>query len=127
MVTTPATVALTRTGIRYIEHEYAHDGANTAFGIEAAAVLGIEPDRVFKTLLADVDGVLVVAIVPVSGRLDLRSLAATIGDYLPTSLNAYLALPPAFAATHRSAAGLTPGEELYEQLVTLCIREYFAA
>ena len=79
MVTTPATVALTRTGIRYIEHEYAHDGTNTAFGLEAAAVLGIEPDRVFKTLLADVDGVLVVAIVPVSGRLDLRSLAATIG------------------------------------------------
>ena len=79
MVTTPATVALTRTGIRYIEHEYEHDGANTAFGIEAAAVLGIEPDRVFKTLLADVDGVLVVAIVPVSGTLDLRSLAATIG------------------------------------------------
>ena len=79
MVTTHATVALTRTGIRYIEHEYAHDGANTAFGLEAATVLGIEPDRVFKTLLADVDGVLVVAIVPVSGRLDLRSLAATIG------------------------------------------------
>lgn len=79
MVTTPATVALTRIGICYIEHEYAHDVANTAFGIEAAAVLGIEPDRVFKTLLADVDGVLVVAIVPVSGRLDLRSLAATIG------------------------------------------------
>jgi Cys-tRNA(Pro)/Cys-tRNA(Cys) deacylase len=79
VVTTPATVALTRTGIRYIEHEYAHDGANTAFGLEAAAVLGIEPDRVFKTLLADVDGVLVVAIVPVSGRLDLRSLAAIIG------------------------------------------------
>ena len=47
------------------------------------------------------------------------TLAATIEDYLPTSLNAYLALPPAFAATHRSAAGLTPGEELYEQLVLL--------
>lgn len=79
MVTTPATVALTRIGIRYIAHEYAHDGANTAFGLEAAAVLGIEPDRVFKTLLADVDGVLVVAIVPVSGTLDLKSLAAIIG------------------------------------------------
>ncbi len=79
MVTTRATIALTRTGIRYIEHEYAHDGANTAFGLEAAAVLGIEPDRVFKTLLADVDGVLVVAIVPVSGTLDLKSLAAVVG------------------------------------------------
>ncbi len=79
MVTTPATVALTRIGIRYIPHEYAHDGANTAFGLEAATVLGIEPDRVFKTLLADVDGVLVVAIVPVSGTLDLKSLAVIIG------------------------------------------------
>lgn len=79
MPQTPATVALTALGIRFTEHEYAHDAAAVSFGIEAATVLGIEPERVFKTLLADADGALVVAVVPVSGRLDLRSLAAVVG------------------------------------------------
>ena len=79
MATTPATVALSALGIRFVEHEYRHDAANTSFGLEAAAVLGVEPDRVFKTLLADADGDLVVGIVPVSGRLALKSLAVTVG------------------------------------------------
>jgi Cys-tRNA(Pro)/Cys-tRNA(Cys) deacylase len=79
MPQTTATVALTALGIRFTEHEYAHDAANTSFGLEAATVLGVEPDRVFKTLLADADGALVVAIVPVSGRLDLKSLASVVG------------------------------------------------
>jgi hypothetical protein len=47
------------------------------------------------------------------------ALEATITDYLPTSLEAYLALPPGFAADHRSPAGRTPGEELLDQLVLL--------
>ncbi|MFM9918680.1 Cys-tRNA(Pro) deacylase [Lacisediminihabitans sp. H27-G8] len=79
MTATPATSALSALGIAFIEHEYAHDSANTSFGLEAAAVLGIEPERVFKTLLADVDGSLAVAIVPVSGRLDLKALASALG------------------------------------------------
>lgn len=76
---TPATVALHAAGIPFTEHAYAHDPANTNFGLEAAAALGLEPDRVFKTLLADVDGGLVVAIVPVTGKLDLKRLAAAAG------------------------------------------------
>jgi Cys-tRNA(Pro)/Cys-tRNA(Cys) deacylase len=51
----------------------------TDFGREAADALGVEPDRVFKTLLADVDGRLVVGIVPVTGKLDLKALAAAVG------------------------------------------------
>lgn len=47
------------------------------------------------------------------------TLAATVDDYLPTSLDAFLALPPDFAATHRSATGRTAGEELLDQLVLL--------
>lgn len=47
--------------------------------MEAAELLGLEPARVFKTLLADVDGELVVAIVPVTSTLDLKALAATLG------------------------------------------------
>ena len=47
------------------------------------------------------------------------TLAATVNDYLPTSIDTYLALPPAFAQTHRTLGGLTPGDELLEQLVLL--------
>lgn len=76
---TPATVALRAAGIPFTEHAYAHDPATTSFGLEAATALGLEPDRVFKTLLADVDGRLVVGIVPVTGKLDLKHLAAAVG------------------------------------------------
>ena len=76
---TPATVALTALGIDFAEHAYDHDPANTNFGLEAATVLGLDPEQVFKTLLADVDGSLVVGIVPVTGKLDLKALAAAVG------------------------------------------------
>jgi len=79
MAGTPATVALDRAGIAYTPHAYDHDAANTNFGQEAADVLGIDAEQVFKTLLADVDGSLVVAIVPVSGKLDLKALASAVG------------------------------------------------
>jgi Cys-tRNA(Pro)/Cys-tRNA(Cys) deacylase len=76
---TPATVALTAAGIAFTAHAYEHDPANTNFGLEAAQVLGVEPEQVFKTLLVDVDGALVVGIVPVTGKLDLKALAAAAG------------------------------------------------
>jgi Cys-tRNA(Pro)/Cys-tRNA(Cys) deacylase len=79
MAGTPATAALTAAGIRFTEHAYAHDPANRDFGMEAATALGLDPDQVFKTLLADVDGRLVVGIVPVTGKLDLKALAAAVG------------------------------------------------
>jgi Cys-tRNA(Pro)/Cys-tRNA(Cys) deacylase len=60
-------------------HEYVHDPAAGSYGEEAAKALGIEPERVFKTLVAQVDGVLHVAIVPVTGELDLKALAAAVG------------------------------------------------
>jgi Cys-tRNA(Pro)/Cys-tRNA(Cys) deacylase len=78
-MSTPATVALRAAGIPFTEHAYTHDPANTNFGLEAATALGLDPDRVFKTLLADVDGRLVVGIVPVTGKLDLKRLAAAVG------------------------------------------------
>jgi len=76
---TPATVALRAAGIPFVEHAYPHDPASTGYGLEAASALGVDPDRVFKTLLAEVDGSLVVGVVPVSGRLDLKALAAAAG------------------------------------------------
>jgi Cys-tRNA(Pro)/Cys-tRNA(Cys) deacylase len=59
-------------------HPYDHDPAAGSYGAEAAAALGLPPAQVFKTLLADADGRLVVAVVPVTGRLDLKALAAAV-------------------------------------------------
>ncbi|QWZ10292.1 Cys-tRNA(Pro) deacylase [Nocardioides panacis] len=76
---TPATVALTKAGIAFTEHAYAHDPAAASYGLEAADVLGLDPARVLKTLLVSVDGRLVVGVVPVSGQLDLKAVAAAVG------------------------------------------------
>ncbi len=78
MPATPATNALTAAGIPFTVHAYDHDPANRNFGEEAAAVLGVDAEQVFKTLMVDVDGRLVVAIVPVTGKLDLGTLAAAV-------------------------------------------------
>ena len=76
---TQATVALARAAIAYTAHTYEHDPRAESFGLEAAAALGLDPDEVFKTLLVMVDGRAVVGIVPVSGSLDLKALAAAAG------------------------------------------------
>ncbi len=76
---TPATTALTKAGIAFTVHPYAHDPRSASFGLEAAASLGLSADEVFKTLLALVDARPVVGIVPVSGSLDLKALAAEAG------------------------------------------------
>ena len=78
MPATPATVVLAAAGIRFTEHAYDHDPSNRHFGEEAAVVLGLDPEQVFKTLMVDVDGRLTVAVVPVTGTLDLGALAAAV-------------------------------------------------
>lgn len=76
---TPATVALTRAGVAFVLRDYEHDPRAASYGTEAAQALGVEPERVLKTLLADVDGRLVVGVVPVTGQLDLKALARAVG------------------------------------------------
>ena len=76
---TPATVSLDRAGVAYTRHTYDHDPAATSYGLEAAAVLGVVPERVFKTLLVDTGRGLGVGIVPVGGSLDLKAVAAALG------------------------------------------------
>lgn len=78
-VGTPATVALEKAGVTFTVHAYDHDPRSASYGLEAADALGLDPDAVFKTLLAEVDGELVVAVVPVSGQLDLKALASAVG------------------------------------------------
>jgi Cys-tRNA(Pro)/Cys-tRNA(Cys) deacylase len=95
---TPAILAAQRAGIRFSVQEYRHD-AGAAYGLEAAEKLGLDPARVFKTLVASVDGRLVVAIVPVAAQLDLRSLGkrAAMAD-----------LTEAERATGYVAGGISP-------------------
>jgi Cys-tRNA(Pro)/Cys-tRNA(Cys) deacylase len=76
---TPATVLLTRQRIAFTAHRYEVDEHAPSYGEAAAAALGVEPGRVFKTLVASVDGRLTVGVVPVSGSLDLKALAAAVG------------------------------------------------
>lgn len=78
-VGTPATVALTRAGIAYAVRSYEHDPAAESFGLEAAQALGVDPARVFKTLLVDTGAGLAVAVVPVDRLLDLKAMAASLG------------------------------------------------
>ena len=76
---TPALVILQRAGVAHTVHTYEHDPAAESFGMEAAQALGLDPACVFKTLLAEVDGAATVGIVPVTGQLDLKGLAAARG------------------------------------------------
>lgn len=76
---TPAIKAAQAAGIRVEVHEYRHDPDNTNYGLEAAEALGLDPACVFKTLLVQLNGDarrLAVAVVPVTGQLDLKAMAA---------------------------------------------------
>jgi Cys-tRNA(Pro)/Cys-tRNA(Cys) deacylase len=76
---TPATAVLSKLGIAHSVHGYDHDPRRGSYGLEASEALGVAPERVFKTLVAEVDGVLTVGVVPVAGQLDLKALAAAVG------------------------------------------------
>lgn len=101
---TPATTRLGEAGIAFVLHPYHHDSRSTAYGDEAAAALGLDPRRLFKTLIAGVDGTLACAVVPVAFRLDLKGFAAALGGK-----RAELAEPAAAArATGYVVGGISP-------------------
>ncbi len=101
---TPATVALTAAGIAFEVRAYEHDPRAVSYGTEAAEALGADPARVFKTLLASLDGKLVVGIVPVSGQLDLKALARALGG----SRAVMAEVAAAERATGYVAGGISP-------------------
>lgn len=76
---TAALDVLASHGIAHTVRAYDHDPTVASFGLEAAEKLGVEPDRVFKTLVAEVDGRHVVAIVPVTYQVNLKALARAAG------------------------------------------------
>lgn len=77
-VGTPAVAALFAAGVSFTEHRYVHDPAAPSYGLEAAQVLGLPPEQVFKTLLCLIDGAPHVALVPVNCQLDLKHAAASV-------------------------------------------------
>jgi Cys-tRNA(Pro)/Cys-tRNA(Cys) deacylase len=84
---TPALLALQRARVRHIVRPYEPDEARGrvegrhSYGLEAAAALGVAPERILKTLVASVDGRLTLALVPVSGELDPKRLASAVGGH----------------------------------------------
>ena len=71
---TPATRAARQARVTFEVHEYHHDPRAESYGREAATALGLDPARVFKTLIVDLDGSLATCVVPVEAALDLRAL-----------------------------------------------------
>jgi Cys-tRNA(Pro)/Cys-tRNA(Cys) deacylase len=74
MARTPGIAAAEPAGVQFRTHEYARDAKAESYGREAAEKLGLDPGRVFKTLVIEVDGKLGVAVVPVAAQLDLKPL-----------------------------------------------------
>lgn len=101
---TPATRALAEAGVAHVLRAYSHDPRSTSYGLEAATALDVPADRVFKTLLADVDGSLVVGVVPVERQLDLKALAAAVGGKRATMAE----VARAERATGYVAGGISP-------------------
>jgi Cys-tRNA(Pro)/Cys-tRNA(Cys) deacylase len=101
---TPATVALTAAGVAFTLHPYEHDPRAASYGLEAAEALGVEPERVLKTLMVTLDRSLVVGVVPVVGQLDLKALARALGG----SRAAMADVAAAERATGYVAGGISP-------------------
>lgn len=77
---TPAINAAKKAGIAFRIHQYMHDPSAESYGLEAAEKLNVNPDRVFKTLVAELDTRrLAVGVVPVSSSLNLKAFAAAAG------------------------------------------------
>jgi Cys-tRNA(Pro)/Cys-tRNA(Cys) deacylase len=76
---TPATLLLAREGVPHTLHPYEPDAHVSSYGEAGALALGVDAARMFKTLLAELDGRLVCAVVPVSRSLDLKALATALG------------------------------------------------
>jgi Cys-tRNA(Pro)/Cys-tRNA(Cys) deacylase len=90
--------------VPYTLHSYEHDPKHESYGIEAAQALALPTERVFKTMVAVVDGELAVGVVPVSGQLDLKALAAALGR----KKAAMASVPDAERATGYVAGGISP-------------------
>lgn len=74
--TTRATQALEKAGVRFTLHTYDYDPEAESIGLQAAEALGVEPHRMLKTLMAEVDGKPVCVVVPSDGEVSMKKLAS---------------------------------------------------
>jgi Cys-tRNA(Pro)/Cys-tRNA(Cys) deacylase len=77
--TTRATQALSRLGVKFALHGYDYDPDADRIGLQAAEALGVEPQRLLKTLMAEVDGKPVCVVVPSDREVSMKKLAAAFG------------------------------------------------
>lgn len=73
---TRATLLLSNLGVSFALHTYGYDPRAERIGLQAADALGVEPRRVLKTLMAEVDGKPVCVIVPSNCEVSMKKLAA---------------------------------------------------
>jgi Cys-tRNA(Pro)/Cys-tRNA(Cys) deacylase len=104
MAPTRAIAVCEKAGVAHRVHEYAHDPRVASYGLEAAEMLGIEPARVFKTIVALVDDRLTVGLVPVDCMLDLKALARAAG----AKRSSLAPAPQAEKATGYVVGGISP-------------------
>jgi Cys-tRNA(Pro)/Cys-tRNA(Cys) deacylase len=73
--TTRATLALEKLGVKFTLHSYDYDPEAASIGLQAAAALGVEPRRMLKTLMAEVDGKPVAVVLPADREVSMKKLA----------------------------------------------------
>lgn len=101
---TPATRALDAAGVVYRLHQYDYDPDAANIGRHAAAALGVEPARLLKTLMLDLDGRPACAVLPVDQELSLKRFAAALGG----KHAAMLPVPQAERITGYRVGGISP-------------------
>lgn len=107
---TRAIDAAARAGVSFSVHEYAHDlratrhAGGEGYALEAVDALGLDPGRVFKTIVVEVDGRLALAVVPADALVDLRTVAEAIGGRRAT----LAPVARAEQATGYVAGGISP-------------------
>ena len=77
--TTRATLVLQNLGVKFALHAYDYDPDAASIGLQAAEALGVPPGRVLKTLMAEVDGKPVCAVVPSDCEVSMKKLAGAFG------------------------------------------------
>lgn len=102
--TTPGTLLLTQLGIAFELHPYSYDPDAPRVGLAAAEALGIEASRVFKTLMLEVDGKPVCAVIPSDTEASLKKVAAAFGG----KSAAMMKVPDAERLTGYKVGGIGP-------------------
>ena len=102
--TTPGTILLDRLGIAFELHAYTYDPDAPRIGLHAAEALGIDPSQTFKTLMAEVDGKPVCAVIPSDAEASMKKLAACFGG----KSAAMMKVPDAERLTGYKVGGIGP-------------------